>query len=376
MMNPDIYSTISNSSIVESRSLLVLHWLKRKLDDVIPKNQEILRYREQIVNEAACSKLTELLRLEYELSEEHSALSCQIQDVENDWRKKVMAIAMSRLKVVEKKRKQIAKELNRLIMDSDLVKRNMHKITEELDYIKLHIEMRHTHSLTADVHAQTLETTTIIQRKDFIMQHEGTLLRDIAELKRQTAQQEHVSRELDELNMKVNEAKSILDRYQAGDDPKFKTLFQDLFTERDSQNRICRQKLEAARQRLDNYKIQLGRENESHRQTMLFLQNRLESCNSKDLVSTSIRVAEIQNLESTICDLKNHREDTTREVLKIRMRWHRYECEEKEKKMTNRHDDETKECQERKVDAANFLQRRLLLLHKTKLKKISKVAGH
>lgn len=234
---------------VGSRTLLVLHDLKNKLDDAIPTNHDLLRCREQIA-EGSSSDLNRLLQLERTLAEERTLLISQIESMTNDWKKKEMVISKSRLQVVEKKRHKTTKELNRQMMTSEVVTENMRKIVEELQSVKLQLEMKtNPQQFSSDVNVgETLQTT--IQKKELAIKREATLKEDIAVLKKRMEQQEITTKHLVEVESEVEHAKNVLARNQAGENPILKRLFRDIVTDRDSQTRTFRNDLQALKEEI------------------------------------------------------------------------------------------------------------------------------
>jgi hypothetical protein len=229
-----------------SRAFLVLHELKNKLDAFLPTNQDLLRYREQIA-EGSSSDLNRLLHLERNLAEERASLKSQIHSMTNDWKKKEMVIAKSRLQVVEKKRHKTSKELNRLIMISEVVTGNMRKLVEELQSVKLQLEIKMSPQASA-VNIETLETT--IQKKEAALKHETDLKEGIAALKKKMEQQEASTKHLDQVESEVQHAKNILAMNQSGDNPTLKRLFRDVVADRDAQKRTFRSDVNALQEQI------------------------------------------------------------------------------------------------------------------------------
>ena len=231
-------------NVLDARSLLVLLHLRNKLDDVMPKNSALLRYREKVVQQD-CPDLADLLKLERNLEDKAGSLLDKIRLIENDWKKKDLAVTISLLKVVEKKRKETSKELNRRIVESEIVSSNIKKLVEQLDSIKVLLE-RKCDPAESTLDGQTHETT--FQKMQRTIDNENVLVAKIVGLKRKMDELVLAVRKSDEFENEVEEAKLTLSRKQKGDDPYFIRLHGDILSEKDAQTRLVRQNLEAIKE--------------------------------------------------------------------------------------------------------------------------------
>lgn len=98
------------------------------------------------------------------------------------------------------------------------------------------------------------------------------------------------------------------------------------------------------------------------------MKERLESLKSEVLILKSKTKEEILQLDSEVINVKDKREENLMKLLKLRMQLRQYESEEKENEKTEavKHEDEQHE--KSRMDAADFIQKRLFLLYRLKFK--------
>ena len=221
-----------------SRCVYVLHHLQSKLDQSSPSPQAFLKYREQVVTEGTSQELKNLLEIEHQLSNEQNSLLLLIQKVKDDEKKKAFACSTQKLIVVEKKLKEISKQLNRRLMESDYVNMNLDKMLDVIHHwIKQRVEQGAQLVLSCTNDPDLLVDTTI-QKKEKMMALESKMTRAITVMLKDDERIKGGENCLEALKQRIDGAKAELAVFQNGTDPTLTRRYRDIQVRKESTHRI------------------------------------------------------------------------------------------------------------------------------------------
>ena len=225
------------TSLVLSRSLHVLHHLQLNLDIIAPNHHDFLKYREQIITQGTSSELKELLDIEEKLHDEKATLVNRIQRVKDNAKKKEFAVATSKLLVVEKKLTETSKQLNHRLMESAHVNANLHKMLDDISWIKQRLDEKDVRLiLDSDGLEPVLDTT--IQKKEKMIALEYKLNNSISNMKKETEELSKEENDLAMLQQRIEQTKKELARYQDDKDPDLTRRHRDMIVRRESTHRL------------------------------------------------------------------------------------------------------------------------------------------
>ena len=170
------------------RTNSILRHLKRRLTQLTPTAQAFVNYREQIVEDGS-EDLRRLSDIEKELSDERIKLREHIKIVKDNEKKKAFACSTQKLVVVEKKLKEISKQLHHKMIESVYVKTNLDKMIDIFNIMKQRIDWCYTSTSTGMGHTRTTNRNndnsifdSTIQKKEEMKVLESNLTKNVQDL--------------------------------------------------------------------------------------------------------------------------------------------------------------------------------------------------
>ena len=220
-----------------ARSIIVMQHLRRKLDEITPTYNVFLVARAAIVQEGECPDLKELLSNENELIKERGILKSQIVTVHGNGNKMEFVTVRARLYVVEKKLQETIKQLNRRLIESEVVNHNFNKLLEEFGWLKQRIDAKEVECLWNQTHDESVLNTTI-QKQEQILAQERSLVEQITEMKKETQELEKRERDLEVSKKRVDGITLNLVELQDGNNPHLLCRKRNVAVKKESTKRL------------------------------------------------------------------------------------------------------------------------------------------
>jgi hypothetical protein len=166
------------------RSLLILESLQHNIEQLQPTHKDFLKYRNQILSEER-NKLDSQKLLDHELYllQEQECLDKHMLKVKDNEKKKEFVDARSKLNITKKNLKNVSRQLNKMLFESEGVLENGMKLQNEFGWLKQKLERKDVEAsfLGQEVHTESIATA---EKSEKMMAIHDKLQNEILTLKK------------------------------------------------------------------------------------------------------------------------------------------------------------------------------------------------
>ena len=242
------------TTTVPFRAALVLHHLQSKLDDLRPNQHNFLKHREKIIEHGNSPELQEMLRVEHHLRDERASLLNRIEEVKDDEKKKAFAVATAKLIIIENKLRDVTKQLNHRLMESEFVNTNRNKILDDISWLRQRLDEKELELVLDGTNDDSILETTI-QKKEKMVALESELTNQMTELRKEEQRTSVQEQDLELLKEEIKSAEAELYKFQDNKDPELLRRQRDIIVRKESTSRLYEYEKKILKGKIGQYDI-------------------------------------------------------------------------------------------------------------------------